>query len=428
MIPDSDPSGGGEGKARDPDCDDAGDDPGHPTQSADHREERAATDDADTHGDGADADEDRETAGASAPDSDPDPGGLAALGALSEQVRSTAKWLIAAFAAVGVLLVPGLQLANLGALTGSRLAWALVSAAVALAAVIMAAATIARLSSMKAPSFADLVRRERRNDQHDPLIKVLDSNRTLLQAEAGTLAELRDRYRAALAAREEAYGVLNPARLMQVPGNVLSGTPTPEETEQAQAQLDTAKARAALLRPILEQIASVVEFQDISRKFRRQRWYVAGLTVLAAAALVSFAVAVHSPDHATSDFSHAHLTNLDFDGSNLREADFNGAVLTGVDLHGADLQDANFSGAILTMVNLRNARTEGIDSDGTVLVRSICVDGTLDGGATAQRRPPATSKSDTSTKRTSSTSGCIVPRPIKPPIGQVPTKATRGTA
>src|ERR1700757_5129576 len=135
MTPDPDPGDNGEGKAQGHTGDGARGDP--------EVAEPSTEEEADETGHASDAER------------DPDPGGLGTLGALSDQVRSTARWLIGAFAAVGALLVPGLQLADLGALTGSRLAWALVSAGVGLAAVIIAAAAIARVLSVKPPSFAE---------------------------------------------------------------------------------------------------------------------------------------------------------------------------------------------------------------------------------------------------------------------------------
>jgi Pentapeptide repeats (8 copies) len=366
-----------------------------------------------------------EAAPTSVDDTDADPGGLGALSGLSEQVRSTAKWLIGAFAAVGVLLVPGLQLANLGALSGGRLAWALVSALVGIAAVIAATGIITRVVTVSSPSYAELVCREKREAKADPLLKVLNANKTLLQAEAASIEELRAKYGQAIAQRERAYAILDPGPA-GVKGGAAAAQPDPEEVERMSRHLQSAEAKGDTLRPILDQLSGVAEFQDIRHEFLRSQWWVAGLTVLAAGALVSFALAVHTPGHATSDFSHARLAHLDLSGANLEDADFSDTQLTGVDLHGSDLKDANFSGAHLTKVNLADAVTSGVKSDGAVLTMSTCVNGTLDGPPTTTNAAANTTVSSHSSK-TASTKSCFSPRPLKPPIGDVTTDLSHGS-
>jgi hypothetical protein len=74
-----------------------------------------------------------------------DPGRYAAA---TEALRLTAKWLLAALAGVGAVLVAGLQLARLGSLAGGerpRLAVAVIAAAVALGAVAYMIAVTSRI-------------------------------------------------------------------------------------------------------------------------------------------------------------------------------------------------------------------------------------------------------------------------------------------
>jgi hypothetical protein len=79
------------------------------------------------------------------PEPGSDPGRYAVA---TEALRLTAKWLLAALAGVGAVLVAGLQLARLGSLTGTdlpRLVIAVVAAAVALGAVAYMIAATSRI-------------------------------------------------------------------------------------------------------------------------------------------------------------------------------------------------------------------------------------------------------------------------------------------
>jgi Pentapeptide repeats (9 copies) len=357
---------------------------------------------------------------------DSDPGGLGALSGLSDQVRATAKWLIGAFAAVGLLLIPGLQIANLGAVGGGKLAWALVSAGVGIVMVILAAWIIARLLTVQRPGYAELVSREKRRANGDPLLEVFDANRTLLQAEAATIEELRQHYSEAIAEREDAYSILNPTPALGMPARAVATEPSSEEVERAERQLEYAQARVDVLRPILDQLSSVAEFQDIRHQFRRSLPWIVLATVVAAGAFVSFALAVHTPAHATSDFNHARLANLDLSGANLTDADFKDAQLTGVDLHGSDLQNADFAGAHLTRVNLTGANTTGVNSGGAVLTMSTCVDGTLDGPPTASAAATTQTIPTRPAPKPTPPKTCFRPRPLKSPVADVGSSRDHG--
>lgn len=76
-------------------------------------------------------------------------GGIAAqASAAIDQFRTVGKWIITSLAAVGALLLAGIQLTSLGSVTGSRLGWALAGLIIAVGAVI---AAIASLTSLLEP-------------------------------------------------------------------------------------------------------------------------------------------------------------------------------------------------------------------------------------------------------------------------------------
>ena len=60
------------------------------------------------------------------------------LAAAAERIRDSAKWLLGSFAAVGAILVAGLQLTGVGELEDGRLRWALGGLAVAVVGVVIA--------------------------------------------------------------------------------------------------------------------------------------------------------------------------------------------------------------------------------------------------------------------------------------------------
>ncbi len=80
----------------------------------------------------------------SSPDSQPSGIGAQASAAI-DTFRSVGKWLITSFAAVGTLLLAGVQLTSLGSASGARLAAAFAGLGIAVAAVILAVVSLTAL-------------------------------------------------------------------------------------------------------------------------------------------------------------------------------------------------------------------------------------------------------------------------------------------
>src|SRR4051812_46710066 len=108
-----------------------------------------------------------------------DPGGYGLLDAKVERVRETAKWLVGAFAAVAVLLIPGLQLSDLGGLDGWRLVVAVAAAIAGIVASASAAIIAATFLRPIEPTLRELIEHEAKKD--DPLGTYLRDNRFLLR-------------------------------------------------------------------------------------------------------------------------------------------------------------------------------------------------------------------------------------------------------
>jgi len=121
------------------------------------------------------------------------------LGKAADRIRESAKWLVASFAAVGALLIAGLQIADIGSLTDERLAWAIVGIIVGVLGVVVA---IAAASSVVTKSFVTLKGLAAQSDEKDPL-KCINGDKVLLGG-FESVAEVRDAYEEAASKRVEA--------------------------------------------------------------------------------------------------------------------------------------------------------------------------------------------------------------------------------
>lgn len=111
------------------------------------------------------------------------------------RIRETAKWLIAAFAAVGAALAASIPLSKFGEAQGSRLDWAIAGALVAFAGIATAIFSVSRVLT---PNYLSLARMER---LVAPNVLADD---TLLLATASTLPDLVTKFRGAQTATQDA--------------------------------------------------------------------------------------------------------------------------------------------------------------------------------------------------------------------------------
>jgi hypothetical protein len=121
------------------------------------------------------------------------------LAAGAERIRDSAKWLIAAFAAVGAVLAAGLQLTGLGGLEGGRLLATLIGLGLAVAGVVVA---ITASGSVVTASFVSLKWLSEQASSNTAMVDV--EGDTGLLGGFATVKDLKDAYDAAVAARKEA--------------------------------------------------------------------------------------------------------------------------------------------------------------------------------------------------------------------------------
>jgi hypothetical protein len=285
--------------------------------------------------------------------------------------RAAAKWLIAAFAAVGAVLVSGVGLSSIGDLSDGRLAAAALAAITAVACVITAVTLVADVLTPSPMTLKDLADRERKRNKArektgtarkgknscDPLVEYLEGDSSFLQGIAGDAtadksliaacadyeAALEERYSAA----EECW---NRERTGEVPRHTGEEPPHP-----VQVRLDVAIAKMGLMHETTRRLERIAAAQQTVQKLRGLR---TKLIVLAAIVTISIGI-----------FAYAS-------GSNVAADDFRGPVLEDVDLSSANLRAANFGGLMIRRSNFRGTDLEGAELKGSTWVGTICPDGT----------------------------------------------------
>lgn len=331
------------------------------------------------------------------PPTDDDPTGVGSLNALGDRVRESAAWLVGAFGAVALLLVPGLQLANLGALDGARLELSIGAAVVAAVALGIAAALVAPFLRSNATTVADLA--EPRTARDRRLVDALDTNVTLFQGEATSVADLQRQHATAWLALDGAEASL--ASAASALASVEAGAATTcccfscsrssrrRQAERARAQREQADAAqrvahrrdwVATVKQTIEAVEAVARFSELAIGFRRTAKWLVACTLVVAAAMVTFAVAAHPPPPGAADFAHATLTDLDLSGTDLRDATFSHATLTRVDLSDANLEGADVHGARWSDVTCPDGRSS--DAVGATCAGHLTP---ADGSASADR-------------------------------------------
>jgi len=250
-------------------------------------------------------------------DTGSDGAGDDALKPAGDLIRAAARWLIGALGAIGALLVAGSQLSSIGSLQGSesRLRLAVIGLALALTAILLA---IWRMASLLLPhqvTIDELATQweKARPDANGiprwalwrrwryPVVHYLATHRQYLGGDKDrTVPQINDRW------WSEGY----------------------EEEELAP------------LRALIEKVESIAGYRTLLTSFRRARWWISMLVVVAALGIGTFAWAANPGDDLTPDLRNVDLSGADLTGASLQKADLTGANLSGADLTGAQLKDA----------------------------------------------------------------------------------------
>jgi HAMP domain-containing protein len=266
------------------------------------------------------------------------------------QIRDAAKWIVAAFAAIGAALIAGSQLSSIGKLEVSadwgdyhhlaflRLPVAILGAVVGLGSVAWIIWNTVSLLAPRTQPLSKLVTDETMNSG-SPVIKALrDAGFIGTDSEFGTLAALKTRRDDTLNAWKASY-----AAWEAVPATDTAGA------AQAASDSDVAWTHANYVEERVGKIEDFALFSWFSSDFaalQRRAVYAAGI---GAVGIVLFAWAANPatpPAHPPATLAGADLRFADLEGANLQGADLTNADLTGANLNGATLTGAHTTGTI----------------------------------------------------------------------------------
>ncbi len=265
------------------------------------------------------------------------------------ETRAAAKWLVAAFAAVGAVLASGLGLSAAGTLSGNRLILALLGFTIAVLGVVAAISLIVGVLAPKPITLSELADLQLRATNgrvtaaEKALVEYVQNHPALLQGIAGDsgtakselIIKANENYDRALARRgsaSETYFALA-AEL---------GTDD-DRTKVAQEKAEVADSQAQTLHDTVRRLERLVDEQNTILSFRGRRIAVAVAAVFVAAGVATFAVASNPPKAPSADLRGAELVDVDLSGASLRGANLSGMSLKRVDLQGTNLSGANIS-------------------------------------------------------------------------------------
>lgn len=192
-----------------------------------------------------------------------------------DRIREVTKWLIGAFAAVGVVLAAGSQLSEVGDLTGWRLFAAFVAILMALVGIAIAILYATKVLTPKSVSLRGVVA----GGSGSPLGKEVESDPGLLQGHGNSLEEFNLKRQEAIAAENDAWARYE--------------TSSGDEKKQLATQVKRAEAKRKRMDATLTWILSYARYLDVSATFRKALTAMFVGAVLAAAGIALFAWAAH---------------------------------------------------------------------------------------------------------------------------------------
>jgi len=200
-----------------------------------------------------------------------------------EYLRSTAKWLIVVFAAVGAVLAAGTQLSSIGKLQwgDGRLTAAIVAAAVALVAI---GAVIATVLAMLMSGYMTLAELAKKGDR-DREIKFLAREELLVLAGYDKVKDLQEEYKR-LAERRNT--------LLSQYYNLLDAEKD-AEAQPTVKELTRLEARIGYLDSVVDHILSAARYNLVRRRFVYATVVLFAAGTIAAIAIGVFAWAANPP-------------------------------------------------------------------------------------------------------------------------------------
>jgi hypothetical protein len=292
------------------------------------------------------------------------PSGFAAAAA---NIRDTGKWMLAAFAAIGTVLIAGVQFSRVAKLGPGERELALGLGALGLLALGWA---ITGLANILLPRSYTMRQLAVGTTEIDRKICAALNGRSELLAGYGNVKALADALDAAISDASRARQAWHAA--------------APEGKEAALRELQAAESLVGYVSDVTANAGDWANYLGLRTDYSSAvRWRMlpgilvavvsfAGVILLTSAGSGSSAAISLSKVSvpAGASFAKAHLAGVD-----LSEAQLGGVDLSLADLSGANLSKAVLSGANFTGANLRGANLEGAALDGVIWSRTICPDG-----------------------------------------------------
>lgn len=253
-----------------------------------------------------------------------DPERLQRLRDETAAVATSAERMAAALAAVGAILLGGLQVADLGTLRDpERIVVAAVGGAAAVIGMTSAVMVILRSMLPGVASLSNLCHREQARGQGDPLVAWIHANSgTLLRGEDDTVSELTEAYHDALDELRSSYDAQ------------FESVSSPKEADERRRRMFGARQWATYVNGVIAELLAAVKLEQARRAFARGKRVVAAFSVVTAAGVLALIWATNPPEEPTLDLRGADLT-----GAQLRGLELRGANLSGMTIRGADLRD-----------------------------------------------------------------------------------------
>jgi hypothetical protein len=246
-----------------------------------------------------------------------------------QRIRDTAKWAVAAFAAIGAALAAGTQFSSLGSVQEPwRVLTAAGAAVMGLLAVMVAIWKTFDLLMPGTITMADLVKTAAKKPTFDV------DHRDLYQERAATVDELKKKLERAALDRDAAA----------------SRASQPRASKADREAADAREEELAELDAIASGLRKEVGFERLEASADRWKLWVTGSIVVAGTMLMYFAWAANPPKSTppTVSLAGANLSHADLAGANLAGVDLRGANLSWANLRGANLKDADLTGVIWT--------------------------------------------------------------------------------
>jgi hypothetical protein len=281
-------------------------------------------------------------------------------------VRDTAKWLLAAFAAIGVVLISGVQFSDVATLDSPQREQALALGALGLLGLALAVTGVADLLLPRSYTLKQLSEGSTRQERS---IRDALNARSELLGGAGDVASLDQELATAMAEEKTArteWETVDDA-----------GRPNAEKVLKSKA------ATLAYVSAVTANAGDWANYLGLRKAYTSAFRYriLPGVLV----AIVGFTgvllLSANPSNQQPLSMSMAvvpsggSFANARLSGANLSKVKMAGVDFRGADLTSADLSDGVFKGSDFSYANLRNAKLSGADLEGVTWKQTICPDG-----------------------------------------------------